>query len=301
VFSRVLAIVFLTVIPLVQAAGQDVKVHGYFQSDSLKIGEVVPYSLTARYPSSINVIFPDSGYSFAPFELLRKKYFQTFTKNNISLDSVVYFLVTYEVDSLQTLRLPAFVVHVGDCTIVYSNTDSIILKQLVHLNTDSLTVEKLPLKTNTDYLNVSWLLNYPLLLIAIGILIVALIVLWIIFGKRIVRYYKIKRLTRKHAEFVQKFSASVHDLQQNFSSDLAESIFVLWKKYMENLVSRPYTRYTSREILKMEKDESLGNALRALNKIIYAGINPATDEPFTQLQKYTELQFVKKTEELKHG
>jgi hypothetical protein len=301
VFSRISVTLSLWVVVFIQVSGQDVQVRGKFHADSIKIGQAVPFSLTARYPASLNVLFPDTGFSFAPFEVQGKKYFQTKTLKNVSYDSVVYFLTTYEIDSVQQLQLPVFVVHTKDCTQVNSNTSSIILKQLVKAKYDSLTAEKLPLKENANYINVRWLLNYPLVLILAAVLVIALIVAWIIFGKRIRRYFKLRKFMKNHKAFVLKFSQSVGELQHEFSSGRAESIFVLWKKYMETLVSQPYTRYTAREILQMEHDETLGPTLQALNKIIYAGVNPASEEPFTNLLAYTEQQFLKKLEEIKHG
>ena len=280
---------------------QEVKVTGKFHRDSVRIGEEVPFSLSVRYPANIDIVLPDSAYAFAPFEFSRKVYYPTVTKSNISYDSVVYFLMTYEIDPVQTLRLPAFVIHARDCTAMESNTDTVLLNQMVREKYDSLDVKALPLKTNTDYLTVSWLFNYPVVLIAGGILIVTLAVLWIIFGKRILRHYRLKRMTRRHQAFLHQYSAAVRNLREHFSTDAAESIFVLWKKYMEGLLSRPYTRYTAREIIRVENNESLGTALRALNRVIYAGVNAASEEAFGQLQAYTEEQFSKKTREIKHG
>jgi len=79
----------------------------------------------------LNILFPDSTFSFAPFELQKKIYFPTSTKNGISRDSVIYYLATYEVDSIQTLKLPVYVVNPMDCTAVFSNTDSVFFQNLV--------------------------------------------------------------------------------------------------------------------------------------------------------------------------
>jgi hypothetical protein len=301
VFSRAVLVPLFIFLVIAQGRAQTVAVHGKFQMDSVKIGEAVPFSLTARYPAELNILLPDSSYSFAPFELQRKKYFPTKTINQVSYDSVVYFLATYEIDSIQKLQLPAFVIHAKDCTKVFSNEDGIILKQLVTSVPDSITTEKLPLKTNTDYFAVSWLLNYPLVLIIAAAVIFIFIVLWIIFGKRIRQYFALKRLTKNHADFIQRFSTSVAQFQEAYSSPGAETVFVIWKKYMENLVGAPYTRYTSTEILKLEHDEKLGKALRALNKIIYAGVNSGSPESFMELRAYAEDQFNKKLEIVKHG
>ena len=72
-------------------AQESTSVHGRFESDSVSIGEEVPYTLAARYSRNQQVLFPDSSFSFAPFEFSRKKYYTTKTSGTTSYDSVVYF------------------------------------------------------------------------------------------------------------------------------------------------------------------------------------------------------------------
>jgi hypothetical protein len=298
---RILVTVLCLVIFSARLYSQEVIVKGRFHTGRVKLGQSVPYSLTARYPDSVTVVFPDTAYSFAPFEFIRKTYVQTKTKKNVSYDSAVYFLTTFEIDSVLNFKLPVFVVHPHDCTAVYSGVSSIALTQLVGSIPQSVTPQDLPLKTNTDYLRVRWLLNYPILLLATGIFIVALIVAWLVFGKRIRRYYSLRRLARRHAAFIQDFSRSLEQLRQQFSPARAESVFVIWKKYMEKLVAQPYTKYTAREILSREHDTTLGASLQSINRIIYGGIDPHSEEAFVNLKTYTEQQFARKLEEVKHG
>src|SRR5882757_4821289 len=69
-----------------------INVQAKFSGDSVKIGKPIEFYLSARYPENLNILFPDSTFSFAPFELQKKIYFPTETKNGISRDSVVYHL-----------------------------------------------------------------------------------------------------------------------------------------------------------------------------------------------------------------
>src|SRR6187455_220135 len=87
---------------------QEVRVHSGFLVDSLGIGDEGGYFLTARYPSELNILFPDSTYNFAPFEYARKVYYPTKTTNGQSYDSAIYYLSTFEIDKLQSLSLPVF-------------------------------------------------------------------------------------------------------------------------------------------------------------------------------------------------
>lgn len=283
------------------AQAQEINVRGQFQTDSIKIGQPFPYSLSATYPKSETVVFPDSTFSFEPFEIDTKKYFPTKTQGGLSYDSVVYFLTSFEIDTVQRMRLPVFIVNKTDCTAVYARIDSVYLQHMVAQVPDSVSVEQLPLKINTAYQAVSWLLNYPLLLIIGGIVIAAAIIVWIVFGKRIRKYFRLKKLNKGYLMFRQEFERSVQELERNYSTQLAESTLVIWKAYMEKLLSKPFTKYTTKEIFQMVHDEKLANALRQIDKTIYSGGKQLESSPLFELKDYTEQKFNDKVQELKNG
>lgn len=273
---------------------------GHFEGDTVKLGQPIQFHLTATYPRSVQVLFPDSTFSFAPFEFQKKKFFTTKTENGISYDSVIYTLSTYEIDSLQRLALPVFQLQKKDCVVFYSETDTVFFKKLVNAVPDSLAINQLPLKTNTAYSPVSWLLNYPLALIIGGSLLLIALIVWIIFGKRIRKYFTVKQLTRSHAAFMNRFEQSVEKVKSSFSPELAESSVLIWKKYMEELSAKPYTKYTSREIRETENDE-LGQTLHSVDRMVYGRIYPETFDSFQQLKDFTQNRFNQKIEEVKHG
>jgi len=295
-----LTILFLLLISLLSHA-QEVKVRGEFHADSIKIGIPFPYSLSATYPKDKNVVFPDSTYSFDPFEIDHKTYFPTRTTGDISYDSVVYFLTSFEIDTVQRLTLPVFIVNRADCTSVYARIDSVFLQQMVKQVPDSVSMDQLPLKTNTAYQAVSWLLNYPLLLIVIGVVIVAVVAVWLIFGKRIKKYFKLKKLKKSYHQFMNEFGNAISALENNYSNHEAESTLLMWKKYMEQLQSRPYTKYTTKEIFNMVRNEKLANALKQIDRTIYREGQKLEKAPLLELQQYTEKKFQDKLEEVRNG
>src|SRR4051812_39421950 len=200
------------------ARAQDsTRAKGYFLSDSVSIGQSVPYILTARYPRTMQVLFPDSVYSFTPFEISAQKFFPTITTGKSSYDSVVYLLTSFEIDIIQQLRLPVFVVQEKDCVPVFPPLDRISLRHQVASVPDSVAVDKLPLKVNTAYQKVKWILNYPIALIAIGSLLVILIIVWLIFGKKIRKYFALKRLNKGYQDFLGRFNAALVKLNSQFS------------------------------------------------------------------------------------
>ncbi|MBY0434837.1 MAG: hypothetical protein K2U26_12075 [Cyclobacteriaceae bacterium] len=299
--SRKLAVwVFFSCITMGAFAQQGVRVRGHFESDSISIGSVVPFSLTARYPQNRQVLFPDSTFSFKPFEINGKVFFPTKTTNGISYDSVVYLLTTFEIDSVQSLKLPVFDVVQKDCVAVYSPLDSIYFSNRVAHVPDSVSAEKLPLKTNTAYQSVQWLFDYPVYSIIGAILIVVILIVYLIFGKQIRKYFALKRLKKDYMEFMERFNRSVEKLSQGFTSRKAEETLLVWKNYMENLEKHPYTKFTSREILRLANDASLESALRSIDRGIYGGIQSPVDS-FQLLQAFSQQRFNKKETEVRNG
>jgi hypothetical protein len=281
------------------AAGQ-VTIRSRFLADSLRIGEKVPFSVTATYPRKLNILYPDSSYSFNPFEFESKQFFPTKTKDSVSYDSVVYFISSYEIDSIQTFRMPVYVLQGSDCTAVFGATDSIFLKQMVAHVPDSVNAEQLPLKINTKYLNVNWLFNYPIA-IYVGIaLVVIAIVVWFVFGKRIRRYFVLKRLNKDHVDFLQRYADAMQQMETEYSSNKAERALVIWKKYMESLEQKPFSKYTSKEILRLLNDNNLSGALKAIDKMVYGGLVSDTSV-FQELREVSRSHYNEKLRQLNNG
>jgi hypothetical protein len=279
---------------------QDIKVRGSFLSDTVKIGEQTAFYLSAKYPSSQDVLFPDSTYDFAPFEFDHKKYFATTTKDGVSYDSTLYFISTYEIDSIQYLNLPVYVIQNGDCTAYYSDKDHVYLKALVKSVPDSISTEKLPLIASTQYQKVNFDFNFLIVSIVLGIVIVILILLWIFFGKRITRYLKARRLQKRHMAFIASYTKIVKDARTAFSAATTEHALVLWKKYMEQLEERPYTKLTTREILSFQSDNTLIQNLKNIDRAIYGHHHPVADS-LDFLQQAANKHFERKIQEVKHG
>ena len=279
---------------------QDVTVRSGFFLDSLKIGDQTGFYLAAKYPSNLNIIFPDSTYNFTPFEYERKRYFPTQTTQGQSYDSVVYYLSTFEVDRVQTLSLPVFQLNPQDCTKFASPPDTILLTELVKNLPDTLTAENLPLRVNTIYENVSYLFNYPVLIISVAVLLVGSLIVWFAFGKKIIRHFRLKKMLKAHQKFLDSYSAQIDAVKTAFSSVTTESALSLWKKYMENLEARPYTKLTTRETMQLENNDVLGRNLHVIDGAIY-GHNTAVVESLENLKLFADQRFSKKLEEVKHG
>lgn len=275
---------------------QVVNVRGGFIQDSLRIGDEIPFYLTATYPVEDQILFPDSSFNFSPFEYKRKEYFTTSSNNSTSYDSVVYFLTTFEIDRRQKLALPIFRLSERDCTKVMSAFDSVLVQQLVPVLPDSLS--DLPVRATIAYQKVQAEFNFPLVVMIVAVLVLMVAVIYFVFGEQIRRRLRRKRMIKAHAAFVAAFDR--HLKEKNISGEDTEAALKIWKSYMEKLNARPYTKLTTRETIRLEKDERLGESLRSIDAAIYGHGTPKYDSLVT-LKGFADQRFQMKIREVTHG
>ena len=299
--SRGLSLVFLLLFSLATSA-QSLKPRGYFSADTVKVGEPVRYTLTFRYPRDLEVVFPGEEASYAPFEYLDRTFFTTRSDSTYSYDSVVYEVATFELDSVQPLTLPVYVVKgnksgQADSTAIYADIDSVYLQAIVQQLPDSVA-----LKENTNPLKIPLQFNYPYLLIGLGALIALLVLVYALFGKQIRRHWQLRRLRRANQQFSTRFGEAIASLKNSPNRKRSEEVLVLWKQYMERLDRMPYTKLTTREIAQLPAGEPLRDNLRAIDRSIYGkAINGELIGHFEQLQQHTKARFQQRIDEIKHG
>ncbi len=264
---------------------------GRFQTDSIEIGRPIDYTLSYRHSPSAEVFFPDTTYNFYPFEIVRRNIFPTSTTNNVSTDSVVYTLITFDITKSQKLGLPIYLLSKRDCTAVYALADSVFLKEMIKTSLDSLQ-----LKTDTKLLPLSQQVNYPKILTYLLGLLGIVLVIYAFFGRFIRKQYTLFLFGRRHKDFQTNYKKFTRSTLDDVTIGKA---LVLWKKHLEWLEKRPYTSYTTKEIVSRLPSERLEEALREVDSAIYGGIL-STQMPLAMsilLEKATEL-YKKRREEL---
>ena len=243
---------------------------GKFLSDSVKVGLPVQYALSYRHKATADVFFPDSAYNFAPFEMVKREYFNTVTDQNGSLDSVVYTLISFEVTPVQELSLPVYVRAKRDCTRVFAPMDYVVLNSIIKANTN---IDTLSLKKDTRLIPIAQQVNFPLIfLIIIGLLLIIGMVFWF-FGKPIRRQVRLFNFKRRYDDFrklFQRLSRGTEDAKKRLEN--IEKAVVLWKKYIERIENKPFTTFTTKEILDNLKDNRLSDALREIDATVYGGV-----------------------------
>ena len=290
-------LIFILFITGVQVFSQEINVEGLFLKDTVKIGEEVPYSLSATYPRAYNIIFPDSSFDFQPFEYHGRQYFKTVSDSAISVDSVVYLLSTFEIDTIQYLQLPVYVRTGGDSLAVYTKQDSINLFHIIQVIPDSVK-----LKENTLFLRIPNKFNYPVFLFIAGFLLVVIIIALLFFGRRISRWIKIMIMKRNHKRFHKSFYLKLSGVRDNRPGVEPEDVLNDWKKYMEKLEKEPYTKLTTKELIDLHADQRLKDNLRSIDRYIYGSIkDKPLHENFEKLLEYSIERYEVRINELKHG
>lgn len=287
--------------PAVQAQDTNITVRAGFIEDSLRVGDPVRFYLTARYAQGQQVLFPDSTFAYAPFELDHRSYTPTDTRDGMSYDSVVYHVTTFELDERPSLSLPVYLLTPQDCTAFESPRDTIRLALSPMPGLDSITIDKLPLRENVAYHDVPQAFNYIIALIVSGAFLLIAILVWVFFGRRIRRYFRIRRMLKMHEQFMIAYGGSLAGIHSNFSAANAEHVLAQWKRYMEQLEIRPYTKMTTREIQAALKDDAVTRTLKAIDGAIYGHSTQAATESLANLRDLANQRFAVKLQEVKNG
>lgn len=244
-------------------------IKGKFQEDSAIIGQPIHYSLYVKHPKEQEVFFPKANQNFGAFETVKREFFATKTTASGSLDSAVYTLRLFNLAPVQKLQIPIYLQQEPDCTLIYPVVDSIILKRLLphpeQIDLDSLyqSIPIQPVSPKTDLKNV--------VAVGVSLLILAGLIYWI-FGKAITKLFKRYLLWRRHREFrrtFQRYTRQVAGTPVGLSN--LEKAFSAWKKYLEALTQKPFTTFTSKEMLDNLADETMEKVLNEMDSAIYGG------------------------------
>ncbi len=256
---------------MLPAQNKEYHLEGKFHEDSIKIGYPVKYSLSIQYPSEWQIFFPDSTFSYNPFEFFSKNTFNTRSNDSLSTDSVVYELMTFELDSIQKITLPVFRLFRGDTIELLSNVDSVALKELIKE-----LPQEMDLKENLLLRFIPNIFNKKLLFIIAGVILVVLALTIILFGKKIINNWKVYRMTKKHRRFIQTFDQDIENSKSKAEKDLIEGLNAKWKNYLSELEKQPYNTYSTRDFIKHLTNEDLIKSLKSLDAFIYGGLEDKT-------------------------
>lgn len=244
---------------------QEVAVEGYFLKDSAMLGERVGYVLKATYPSSMDILFPDSAFNYGGMAFLSKQTFTSFTTDSLTLDSAVYYLSNFSLEPVKSYQLPVFEV------LRYDSISHLPLEASLHL---VLTIAELPdvltFQENNTYQKISQGFNYPLLAMVLVAITILLIGSYFIFGQKIRDAYFVYLEKKKRKKFLLQWQQAKERLVLQPDLSSADELLGLWKSYMESLTGHPYREWTTTEIAEHLAQPALLKDIRDIEIIIYA-------------------------------
>jgi len=270
--------IFLFLFKISNIQSQKIEYKSYFIEDSIKIGDSIRLVTILKYPNNIEIIQPDSSYKFSSFDFIGKKIFPSIVSKNIISDSTIYFLRTFEIDSIQKINLKANIIGGNDSMSILSDTDSIyIINQVNNLTSQS--------KENTLLSKIKSIFNTEkAFYITVGILLF-LIIIFISFRKKIIRYFKIIKIKKQSKFFNEEFSYCLKKYSEKNNPKELEKLLLLWKRFMENFTKKPYSSSTTMEISLFNDDKEMMDILHKSDKSIYSGSNlPIETSDLNKLQ-----------------
>ena len=278
---------------------------GHFLTDSIEIGRPFRYSVAYQHPATADILFPDTARHFAPYRVQKVAIFATQTTGDgpsaISRDSAVYTLVSFGTDSAQLLRVPVRLINTSDCTVVWTQMDTVFLRSKLPVGlADSLAPRSLALATETKLAPLQQQFNY--LALAIGGILATLLagLLYWLFGQAVSRQWRLYWLSRRHAFFLQEYTRLSNRINSFVAAETANQAVVMWKIYLEQLDPQPYMSLTTPELAERMNDERVTNALREADQMIYGGNFTSQSQAALQvLQDVATEMFLKCREKIR--
>ena len=146
------------------------------------------------------------------------------------------------------------------------------------------------------------IINYPLMWIIVGILLVISLMIFFIFGQKIRNYFTIRRLKKEYGLFSNFISQSINVLKESVDRERAAQSLTQWKNYLERIELQPFSKLTTKEILALEFTSELKEALRNIDKNVYGNHrDPELYKSFQDIEDFTQHRFHMKIADIKNG
>ena len=256
-------IVILIFIFSSQLFSQEINYQIYFLEKDIKIGDSIKLVSIINYPKEIELIQPDSSFKFFPFSFVKKENFESKLNERIISDSSLYILRSFEIDSIQSIRLNSFILNGKDCLEISSNYDTVYFKSLVN-NTDQKVKKNMSFNEILSIINIYKLSLYSIIFICL------ILAVYLLFRKKIIAYFRKRKVLKSHALFNKEFEKIKKQFKANADKNNLEKIILIWKRYIEKLTSIPYSSMTTKEIIDFFDNENLIKSLKYIDEMIYS-------------------------------
>ena len=244
---------------------QKIEYKSYFIKENKTIGDTIYFISTINYPKNIEIIQPDSSNDYKTFEYIDKLIFPSLKIEDRVLDSTIYLLRTFNTDTIQSLKLSSYIINNNDSLKITSTEDDLIISNQIKKIDQSLKV-----KYNTILSKINKLINYKYVTYIIAIILLIIGLTYILFGKKIVIFFKIHRLKKAFKSFETKFQKQQMIYKKEKSKNEIEKLLVIWKVFMEFISNKTYLSSTTKEIEKLNSNKKIISSLKEFDKNIYS-------------------------------
>ena len=244
---------------------QKIEYKGYFIKENKTIGDTIYFISTINYPKHIEIIQPDSSNDYKTFEYIDKLIFPSLKIEDRVLDSTIYLLRTFNTDTIQSLKLSSYIINNNDSLKITSTEDNLIISNQIKKIDQSLKV-----KYNTILSKINKLINYKYATYIIAIILLIIGLTYILFGKKIVIFFKIHRLKKAFKSFETKFQKQQMIYRKEKSKNEIEKLLIIWKMFMEFISNKTYLSSTTKEIEKFNSNKKIISSLKGFDKNIYS-------------------------------
>ena len=273
---------------------QEIRFNIFFSKDSIKVGDPIFLISVLTYDKKFEIIQPDSSYNFKPFEYIDKVIYPSKIENNKIFDSTIYFLRTFNIDSVQKINLKSLIIN-KDCLEITSSYDSVFLiNQVTNLNDKSIK--------NTSFSLIYHIFNTKKYVSAAFILLIVILILFLIFRKKIITYFKIQRLNKDLNSYSNLLKNYLNKYSNKKDKKYLEGSLLVWKRYMEKISIFSFTSSTTFKINNYLKDKKTKNILEEIDMILYSNNTLTFDiKNFNTLDKKAKNLYLNKKKKLIDG
>jgi hypothetical protein len=266
---------------------------GHFRPGTAVAGQPLDYELNFDHDPTLEVVFPDSLASFAPFEYVGKSYSPTRTRHGRSHDRALYHLRTFALDSVQTLALPVLLLRGADTLRLLPVPARLRLRRTIAPP----SVAQAPiLEADRQLPTIAPAFNYPFWLVGAALLLAAGSGAAGLFRQRLRRRYAAYKLRKNHTYFLAQFARHVERFTLSRSTTNVERAVTLWKNYLASLETSALSSFTSSEMVDFfNNDDDVRRALRTTDRVVYGNLlSEDADEverAFHRLRNFAEKRY----------
>jgi hypothetical protein len=279
--------ILFVLMSLTHAHGQEnYTIKGTFTEDSFRVGQLLHYQLRISYPKDRIAIVPDSAYNFSPFEYVAKSYSPTRTDSLLAYDSIQYTLASFNLDTIQYIRLPISFFKGKDTIKLNTFIDSAALKKVV-----ASTLHK-DVRDDTKIASTNHKFNYPYLIASIISFILLLFILYKSFGEIIIKRYRLIILNTTHKKFIREYDILATEFKNTADLKMIEQTLAIWKNYLTRLESKPINTFTTKELIALYDQEELESTLQSLDRNVYGGVaTKNSNDALQTIKRFTNRRF----------